>query len=405
MKIPRILIVDDEPDILEGLAKLMLDEGYDVMAVDSGEKALKEVKNFSPDLIILDVSLGGISGYDLKSELNKSIITSVIPVIFLTDNNDKRRGFKSGTADFLEKPCVVSELLVRVDSILSRKKLYEDAYMRDKLTGLYNKTRFDKQARILYNIAQKYSRPFSMAALEIKGLRLINEKHGWEAGNYVLKRTAKVLSTLLRSIDMPVRFSGDRFIILLPETDQIQAASFLERFNKEIRKTTYSYKANKLIPRISTGSATCLAGEIDIEEMLRVIPLNMHVKKSKRSKKLRGSVLIVEDEANIAEVVRLNLLSEGFRISALTSDFDSTVNYIRKEKKPPGFVILDLDLGGRLSADFLGLLYSRWKNTKVFIFTAYPEYLDTYPYIRDIVSGIYEKNELQALIEEMKTLS
>ncbi|MGM0442299.1 MAG: response regulator [Elusimicrobiota bacterium] len=115
-----------------------------------------------------------------------------------------------------------------------------------------------------------------------------------------------------------------------------------------------------------------------------------------------NTVLIVEDEEDIAVGVKQTLEAEGFSVDAIFDDFNRVIKYIKESTKKPKFVILDLDLGGNLSPDFLGVLYSKWKNTKVFIFTAYPEYLERYPYFKDIVADCFAKSEFKTLIKRLK---
>ncbi len=406
MRKARILAVDDEKDILRGLKELLESEGLEVRCLENGKEVIDTVKNYSPDLILLDVMLGDSSGYDIKERLNRDITTSSIPVIFLTVNNtlrQKRRGLKAGAADYIVKPFDPAELIVRIEAILTRRKFYENMFMRDPLTGLYNRPHFEKQSRILHTLSRRYSRPFSMAVIDIKGLRDINESLGFEAGSYVLKRVGQIIDSATRSMDMAARFSGDEFIVLLPETESPQAAEFIKRIRSKIEKETYSYNGEVLKPRVSAGSATCLSGELELEDMFSMVDMNIHVGKIRGRKARNGSVLIIEDEGDIANGIKLNLESEGFSVRHILYEFDEAVEYIKKnESKPPDFVILDLDLGGILSPDLLGLLYSKWKETKVFIFTGHPEHLEHYPYFRDIVSGAFTKKQLQELIKTLK---
>lgn len=406
MKKAKILIVDDELDTLNGLEQSLTAEGFIIRTVDCGKKVLSEVKKFSPDLILMDVMLGDSNGYELKEQLNKNIYTAVIPVIFISVHRSldyKRHSFKTGGVDHIAKPVDMEELIIRIDSILTRKKFYENMYMRDTLTGLYNRSHFEKQARILYSLARKYSKPFSMAVIDIDGLKNVNSCHGHQAGDFIIKKTAEVIKETIRNMDIATRYGGDEFIVLLPETDNDQARAFLNRLNKAIKSKELKYKDNKNISfSISAGSATCTAGEIDLEKMFSMADLNMYVEKTRNERPDTKNVLVIEDEVDIARGVKLELEAEGFSVKDIIYKFDDAVEYIKKSRSEPSFVILDLDLGGRLSPDFLGIMYSKWRNTRVYIFTAYMEYMDLYPYFKDIVSGVFTKSELPELISSLK---
>jgi len=405
MRKAKILVVDDEKDVLSGLNTALTKAGFEVKVLDSGEKVAEAVKQFSPDLILLDVMLGDISGFEVKDRLNKNITTARIPVVYLTVNNtleNKRRGLKTGANDYIVKPFDIDELIVRIESILTRKNFYENMYMRDVLTGLYNKSHFEKQAKILYNLSMKYSRPFSIAVFDIDSLKKINDVHGRAAGDYVLKSAADILTSTIRSMDIAIRYAGDEFVVLLPETNNEQARTFICRVKAKIHDTDFTFNDKKIDVRVNTGSTTCFSGELDLEDIFRMVDLNMYVEKNRDKKIEKKSVLIIEDEKDIASGVKKNLEIENFSVLNIINTFDDAVNYINKSKKEPAFVILDLDLGGKLSPDFLGLMYSKWKNTKVFIFTAFPEYMETYPYFKDIVTGFYDKSQLPQLIASIK---
>ncbi len=126
---------------------------------------------------------------------------------------------------------------------------------------------------------------------------------------------------------------------------------------------------------------------------------------NKKLKSRANSVLVVEDEKDIADGVTKTLKSEGFSVDGIFDEFNLVIDYITNSGRQPNFVIMDLDLSGKLSPDFLGILYSKWKETKVFIFTAYPEYLDRYPCFKDMVEDTFLKSELEVLIKKLKKIS
>lgn len=405
MKRAKIVVVDDDEEILSGLKELLTGEGMEVKCLSEGKEVVTTAKSYSPDLILLDTMLGDISGYKIKEELNREIPTSLIPVVFLTSNNtlqQKRRGLEAGAAKYIVKPVNTKELLITIESILTRKNFYENTFMKDSLTGLYNRTYFEKQAKILHNLSAKYSRPFSIVPLEIEDFDSIESKYGSAAVKYILKETAEVLKSTVRSMDMAVRFRGGEFLVLLPETDSDQASEYMSRLKSSLESAEYTYIGKTIDPDIDIGSVTCSSGELELEEMFRVLEMNTHINRLENIKGENSGLLIVEDEGDVANGIKLALESEGFKVNDILYDFDETVDYIKKSGKVPGFVILDLNLGGMLSPDLLGVLYDRWPNTKVFIFTGYPEYFEVYPYFLDIVSGAFEKSELSKLIKTLK---
>jgi diguanylate cyclase (GGDEF)-like protein len=283
MKQAKILVVDDDQSILHGLNTFLTSEGFAVKTVDCGDKFLEVVKAYSPDLILLDINLGDSNGYDLKEQLNNNVDNAEIPVIFISVNKSldyKRHGFVSGASDYIVKPFDLEDLVIRIDSILTRRKFYENMYMRDTLTGLYNRPHFEKQARILLSLSIRYGKQFSIVIIDIDGLKSINDQYGHEAGDFIIKATGSVIKKTTRRMDIPIRYGSDEFIVLLPETSSEQAHMFLNRLKKDIKAKEFKYKNKKKINfNVNAGSATSISGEVDIEKMLSIADQNMQKEK------------------------------------------------------------------------------------------------------------------------------
>ncbi len=136
----KIMIVDDDPLVIKALEKILFKKNYLFFSVNSGEEALETIKDIEPDMILLDVFMQGISGFDVCSELNRRGITRKIPVIFLTSNDQTSeviKGFKNGAVDYILKPFNAEELLARVQTHLELKKAREEIKMMNLI-----KTRF-----------------------------------------------------------------------------------------------------------------------------------------------------------------------------------------------------------------------------------------------------------------------
>lgn len=136
----KIMIVDDDPLVIKALEKILFKKNYLFFSVNSGEEALESIKDIEPDMILLDVFMQGLTGFEVCSELKKKGITNKIPVIFLTSNDQTSeviKGFKNGAVDYILKPFNAEELLARVQTHLELKKAREEI----KLMNLI-KTRF-----------------------------------------------------------------------------------------------------------------------------------------------------------------------------------------------------------------------------------------------------------------------
>jgi putative two-component system response regulator len=143
---PKVLIVDDHPSSRMTAASLLAIEGYEVLEADSGQAALEQVRMVSPDLILLDVMMPGIDGYEVCRRLKQDEQTRLIPIVFVTALNDRRarlRGIEAGGDDFLSKPFDQLELSARVRSLVRQKQLNED---------------LDHAGQVLFSIARTIER-------------------------------------------------------------------------------------------------------------------------------------------------------------------------------------------------------------------------------------------------------
>ncbi|MFC1556222.1 two-component system response regulator [candidate division KSB1 bacterium] len=135
-KIPKIIVVDDSPANLLFLSKKLQKMGYEIIEVTSGEEALEKVEEFLPDLVLLDIIMPGIDGFEVCSQLKDNEVTCEIPIIFITVKDDKKsivKGFQSGAVDYLTRPYNTDELFARVKTHIDLK------LARDSLKNMVNK--------------------------------------------------------------------------------------------------------------------------------------------------------------------------------------------------------------------------------------------------------------------------
>jgi putative two-component system response regulator len=128
-RVPRILVVDDNPDMVELMRELLQSRGYEVVAVRSADQAEAEVRHHAPDLILSDVVMPGRSGYELCHQIKEDAATRLIPFLLITglsDREDKVKGIEAGADDFLNKPIFPAELFARVKSLLKLKEFTDE---------------------------------------------------------------------------------------------------------------------------------------------------------------------------------------------------------------------------------------------------------------------------------------
>jgi len=219
----RILVVDDEPTIVELIEESLHIEGYDTQHAYSGEEALEELARNPPDLVLLDLMLPGMDGYEVCRQMQKDVRLSQIPVIMLTARSavaDKVSGYQKGADDYITKPFDTEELLVRVRAQLHH--LYHEHV--SELTNLPGSEAVEAA------ITAQTSNPhvaWSIIYVDIEQFTVYNEVYSFLEGDELIKLTAKVLRDVVGSVGNPGDFlghmGGDNFVIVTTphRTDRI----------------------------------------------------------------------------------------------------------------------------------------------------------------------------------------
>ena len=255
----KLLLVDDDKDFLSVLGERLKSKGYIVFMISDPELVGDAVRDFIPDLILLDVRMPGLSGFEVKARLNDEPSTMAIPVIFLTANDslpEEIKGFRLGADDYITKPFEPDDLLARIESVLSRREFYETLSLTDGLTGLFNTAFFKKQFSLFFNIAKRYKKIFSLLIVDIDKLKKINDTYGHSAGDCVLKSFASKARVMLRRSDIVTRYGGDEFAIIMPETDAMQANQAAARLRAAMQNSECVFSGTAIKFSVSMGAAT-----------------------------------------------------------------------------------------------------------------------------------------------------
>jgi len=220
-----VMIVDDTRPNVIVLQRALTSTGYNISVAFDGESALDLIPKLKPDLILLDVMMPGMNGFDVCKRLKEDPEVSDIPVIFLTAMGmpkDVLMGFEAGAVDYITKPFNLQEVCVRVKTHLTLsaaiKKLVQDSET-DSLTGLFNRRTLLKK---IENEAMRFKRnqkPFSLLFADIDFFKKINDTYGHAAGDEILINISNLLNTETREVDQVGRWGGEEFLLLLPETN------------------------------------------------------------------------------------------------------------------------------------------------------------------------------------------
>jgi len=230
-----ILVVDDNLLNIEVIYE-MLTPTYEVLFATSGLEALELTVATHPDLILLDVMMPGLNGYEVCRHLKMDVVTQHIPIIFITaagQTDSEEKGLKLGAIDYITKPFSPAVVKARIANHLELKRyrdLLADLAWVDGLTGVRNRRQFDDFIERELRTAFRADRPLSLIMLDIDYFKHYNDHYGHLMGDDCLKKVAQTLeSSLCRSADMIFRYGGEEFACLLPETNAAGAMAVAHR--------------------------------------------------------------------------------------------------------------------------------------------------------------------------------
>ena len=257
---PTVFIVDDDLSIRE-IVSLILDEFCTVEQIETGEEALQKAAVMMPDLILLDVNMPGMDGYEVCKLLKADSTTEHIPVIFITaldTNESEEQGLEIGAVDFIRKP--ISERIVqaRVSNILNLQaaaQKLEHLARTDSLTGAFNHGYLLETGSKEIHRSKRYIRTVSVLMIDIDHFKSVNDTYGHAIGDDALKKTVEVLHGELRAEDTLGRLGGEEFAVILPETGRAGAVQVAERLRIAVGEIVIKTPAGPLSFTVSIGVA------------------------------------------------------------------------------------------------------------------------------------------------------
>ena len=237
----RVLVVDDEPDKRLLLAFALENEGYEVQTAPDGVAGLQSVELFQPDLIVTDVMMPRMDGYEMIRRVRGNPQTKFIPVIIQSaarvEGRDVRLGSELGALGYLTDPTDLDLLRARARTLLELKQYLDscqEAAFTDHLTGLANRRRFERQLEREAARTERYGHPFCLLLVDIDNFKDVNDTHGHDAGDEALRLVANVIQSGTRGIDTGARIGGDEFAVILPETSLARGLEVAERLRASI---------------------------------------------------------------------------------------------------------------------------------------------------------------------------
>jgi len=221
---PSILVVDDSAENIHILF-LLLKSDYSIMTAKSGDKAIQLARENAPDLILLDIIMPNLNGYDVCRQLKSDDKTKHIPIIFVTSMNealDEAEAFGVGAVDYITKPINPITVLARVRTHINLKiksDLLEQLASVDGLTNIHNRRKFDEVFEHEWKRAGRDQIPLSLIMIDIDYFKQFNDHYGHASGDVCLRKVAEALNrSLTRAGDRVFRYGGEEFVVILPNT-------------------------------------------------------------------------------------------------------------------------------------------------------------------------------------------
>ncbi|WP_291322834.1 diguanylate cyclase [Desulfonatronospira sp.] len=274
----RILVVDDEPSNVELIAGVF-ENVHDVQFALSGRKALELAASNPPDVILLDILLPEMDGYQILEHLKNDQHTADIPVIFITslgDTEAETRGLEAGARDYITKPINSSVLKVRVKNQMelkrSRDQLARMAHS-DGLTGLANRNRFYEILKQEHARHMRSGKLMGIIMLDIDYFKLFNDTYGHVQGDECLRRVAEAIASgLQRSTDLAARYGGEEFACILPEvTSQEGIFKVAQRIQQNVSDLQILHAQSEVSDHVTISQGlviTCCTADTTLEYLV-----------------------------------------------------------------------------------------------------------------------------------------
>lgn len=237
-----ILIVDDDDRFSALAADVLSKNGFSTFALTTTAHIMEALAEVRPDLLMLDVLMPGVSGFDVCKLIRQSTAWRNLPIVVttaLTGLDVRLAAFKAGADDYLTKPFINEELLARIRVRLDRARLEKELAERDSLTGLMLRRPFVDNAQAILANARRTGRPVSVCLIDIDRFKLVNDKRGHLAGDRVLSGFGRLVQSRFRREDLRGRWGGEEFVLVLPGQSAHTAGQVLNRLLDEFSEMVF----------------------------------------------------------------------------------------------------------------------------------------------------------------------
>ena len=279
---PRLLAIDDSELIHRLLQVRLQGERLELHGALSAQEGLQKARELMPEVILLDIELDTMDGFEVLAHLKSDPKTQDIAVIFISavsDTMDRVRGLDLGAVDFIAKPFEVAELKARVRSALRMQhlvKMLEHRAQIDSLSGLWNRRYFDQRLQQEWSEARRHGRSLSLIMCDVDRFKRLNDQFGHPFGDRVIERVAQILSGG-RGSDITCRYGGEEFGVILPSTAADRALEVAERHRVAIESHTWSGHDDVIVTSsFGVADLTSVPTDAGMEQLVQAADLALY---------------------------------------------------------------------------------------------------------------------------------
>jgi diguanylate cyclase (GGDEF)-like protein len=287
-----ILVLDEDPETLELMMEPLRWEGYDVRGLTSPAEMTEFLNYWKPQMIIVDPDFSNYDGMAYLNSLSGHLESTALIVVSSNNSSDQiTQCLDLGASDYIVSPFVPVEFLARVrthfrfldakeELMKANQKLHELVEI-DDLTGLFNMRSIYQKLEFEMERGKRFGRTVTAVMIDMDNFKSVNDGHDHLFGSYVLSEVGKIIKSCTRNIDIPARYGGDEFLIVLAETPLAGVEIFCERLRKKVEQAVFTHENDSMKLTLSMGFASTTVGEtITPKELVRRADLALYEAKA-----------------------------------------------------------------------------------------------------------------------------
>lgn len=269
-----ILVLDEDPETLELMLEPLRWEGYDVRGLTSPVEASEFLNLWKPQMVIVDPDFANTNGLEFLNSLSESLGNTALIIVSSNSATDRiTQCLDLGASDYIVSPFIPLEFLARVRAqwrFLDAKEELMEANQKllelveiDDLTGLFNMRSIYQKLEFEMERGKRFNRPVTVVMIDMDKFKMVNDGHDHLFGSFILSEIGKVIKTSTRTVDIPARYGGDEFLIVLSETPLAGVDMFCERLRKKIEQMTFEQGEDSIKLTLSIGYASTKGTETE----------------------------------------------------------------------------------------------------------------------------------------------